>query len=325
MIDIIDARESVPWSEIRLVASARSAGKVLRVRGEDVTVAGARSRGLRRRRRRAVRRARRGQRRVGADRRRARRGGRRQLRRVPHGPRRAAGGARGQRRPGRPNRPKGIIANPNCTTLSMMAAMGALHREFGLEALVVASYQAASGAGQAGIDQLQAELAAVAGKGRRRARRRRRGGARRRRARRRRLAVPGAARAQRRAVGRVAEGRRLVVGGAEGPQRVAQDPRHPGPQGLGHLRAGPGRHHALAGRARHVRAARSSVEAAHKVLGRAADDRAARRPGRGRVAHAGGRRSAATRPGSAGSGRRWTSPTPSSCSSAATTCARVPR
>jgi aspartate-semialdehyde dehydrogenase len=62
------------------------------------------------------------------------------------------------------NRPKGIIANPNCTTLSMMAAMGALHREFGLEALVVASYQAASGAGQPGIDRLQAELAAVAGK-----------------------------------------------------------------------------------------------------------------------------------------------------------------
>jgi aspartate-semialdehyde dehydrogenase len=38
MIDIIDARESVPWSEIRLVASPRSAGRVLRVRGEDVTV-----------------------------------------------------------------------------------------------------------------------------------------------------------------------------------------------------------------------------------------------------------------------------------------------
>src|SRR5262245_65396986 len=52
-------------------------------------------------------------------------------------------------------RPKGIIANPNCTTLSMMAAMGALHREFELEALVVASYQAASGAGQAGIDRLR--------------------------------------------------------------------------------------------------------------------------------------------------------------------------
>jgi aspartate-semialdehyde dehydrogenase len=62
------------------------------------------------------------------------------------------------------SRPKGIIANPNCTTLSMMAALGALHREFTLEALVVASYQAASGAGQPGIDRLYAEIAAVAGK-----------------------------------------------------------------------------------------------------------------------------------------------------------------
>src|SRR3954452_13175636 len=61
-------------------------------------------------------------------------------------------------------RPRGIIANPNCTTLSMMAAIGALHREFGLRELVVASYQAASGAGQPGVDRLYAELAAVAGK-----------------------------------------------------------------------------------------------------------------------------------------------------------------
>jgi aspartate-semialdehyde dehydrogenase len=58
-------------------------------------------------------------------------------------------------------RPKGIIANPNCTTLSMMAAIGALHGAFGLRELVVASYQAASGAGQAGIDRLYAEAAAV--------------------------------------------------------------------------------------------------------------------------------------------------------------------
>ena len=63
----------------------------------------------------------------------------------------------------RRDRPKGIIANPNCTTLSMMAVMGALHREYELEALVVASYQAASGAGQPGIDRLHAEIAAVAG------------------------------------------------------------------------------------------------------------------------------------------------------------------
>jgi aspartate-semialdehyde dehydrogenase len=61
------------------------------------------------------------------------------------------------------NRPKGIIANANCTTLSMIVAMGALHRAFGLEALVIASYQAASGAGQAGIDTLYAQLDKVAG------------------------------------------------------------------------------------------------------------------------------------------------------------------
>src|ERR1700753_2264028 len=60
-------------------------------------------------------------------------------------------------------RPKGVIANPNCTTLSLIVAVGALHRAFGLEELVVASYQAASGAGQAGIDTLYAQLGKVAG------------------------------------------------------------------------------------------------------------------------------------------------------------------
>jgi aspartate-semialdehyde dehydrogenase len=60
-------------------------------------------------------------------------------------------------------RPKGVIANPNCTTLSLIVAVGALHREFGLEELVVASYQAASGAGQAGIDTLYAQLDKVSG------------------------------------------------------------------------------------------------------------------------------------------------------------------
>src|ERR1700691_2894868 len=61
------------------------------------------------------------------------------------------------------NRPKGIIANPNCTTLSLIVAVGALHRAFGLEELVVASYQAASGAGQAGIDTLYGQLEKVGG------------------------------------------------------------------------------------------------------------------------------------------------------------------
>lgn len=60
-------------------------------------------------------------------------------------------------------RPKGIISNPNCTTLSMIVAMGALHEKFVLKELVVASYQAASGAGQPGIDALREQISAVAG------------------------------------------------------------------------------------------------------------------------------------------------------------------
>jgi aspartate-semialdehyde dehydrogenase len=61
------------------------------------------------------------------------------------------------------NRPRGIISNPNCTTLTMMDALGALHARWGLTALVVASYQAASGAGQPGVDRLYDELEVVAG------------------------------------------------------------------------------------------------------------------------------------------------------------------
>ena len=60
------------------------------------------------------------------------------------------------------NRPKGIISNPNCTTLSMIVAMGALHNQYGLKELVVASYQAASGAGQPGIDILREQMNLVA-------------------------------------------------------------------------------------------------------------------------------------------------------------------
>ncbi|MBA3905492.1 MAG: aspartate-semialdehyde dehydrogenase [Pseudonocardiales bacterium] len=163
MIDILDARESVPWSRIRLVASARSAGKVLRVRGQDVVVEALAPEVF-----------------DGVD---------IAVFDVPDevsaewAPIAAARGAvvvdnSGAFRmdPDVPlvvpevnaeeaaNRPKGIIANPNCTTMSMMAVMGALHREFALTALVVASYQAASGAGQVGIDRLDAELAAVAGR-----------------------------------------------------------------------------------------------------------------------------------------------------------------
>ncbi len=163
MIEIIEARESVPWSEVRLVASARSAGRVLRVRGRKVTVealSGAAFDGVD----------------VAAfD--------------VPDevsaewAPQAAARGAvvvdnsgAFRMEPDVPLvvpevnaadasiRPRGIIANPNCTTLSMMVVLGALHRAFDLRELVAASYQAASGAGQAGVDRLHAELAAVTGK-----------------------------------------------------------------------------------------------------------------------------------------------------------------
>jgi aspartate-semialdehyde dehydrogenase len=163
MLKIIEERETVPWSEIRLVASARSAGKKMTVRGEELTVIELAAEVF-----------------DGVD---------VALFDVPDeisakwAPIAAERGAVAVDNSGAfrmdpqvplvvpevnadevANRPKGIIANPNCTTLSMMAAMGALHRAFELTELVVASYQAASGAGQPGIDRLQAELSAVAGK-----------------------------------------------------------------------------------------------------------------------------------------------------------------
>jgi aspartate-semialdehyde dehydrogenase len=60
-------------------------------------------------------------------------------------------------------RPRGIISNPNCTTLTMIVALGALHQRYVLHELVVASYQAASGAGQPGIDTLLDQMQKVAG------------------------------------------------------------------------------------------------------------------------------------------------------------------
>jgi aspartate-semialdehyde dehydrogenase len=61
------------------------------------------------------------------------------------------------------NRPKGIIANANCTTLAMIVALAPLHREYGLKELVLASYQAVSGAGKDGVDTLLTQLSRVAG------------------------------------------------------------------------------------------------------------------------------------------------------------------
>jgi aspartate-semialdehyde dehydrogenase len=164
MIDIINSRPAVPWGEIRLIASARSAGKQLTVRdvqrvvieltpeafdGVEIAMFDVPDEVSRQW---APVAAQRGA--VVVDNSAA-------FRLDPDVPLVVpeinAGDAA--------VRPKGIVANPNCTTLSMMTAVGALHREFGLTELVVASYQAASGAGRGGVDRLYAELAAVAGKG----------------------------------------------------------------------------------------------------------------------------------------------------------------
>jgi len=50
---------------------------------------------------------------------------------------------------------KGILANPNCTTMVAMMALGPIHRAAGLERLVVSSYQAVSGTGQKAIEELR--------------------------------------------------------------------------------------------------------------------------------------------------------------------------
>ncbi len=161
MRQILSTRDDI-WGEIRLVASARSAGKLLEVRGEQVEVVALAAEVF-----------------DGVD---------VAMFDVPDevsaewAPIAAAHGAvvvdnSGSFRmdPDVPlvvpevnpdaarNRPKGIIANPNCTTLTMMDALGALHRRWTLTELVVSSYQAASGAGQPGIDRLYDELQVVGG------------------------------------------------------------------------------------------------------------------------------------------------------------------
>ncbi len=57
--------------------------------------------------------------------------------------------------------PKGIVANPNCTTMAVMPALKPLHDEAGLKRLVASTYQAVSGAGVAGIEILAKQLAQV--------------------------------------------------------------------------------------------------------------------------------------------------------------------
>lgn len=59
-------------------------------------------------------------------------------------------------------RPKGIIANPNCTTMAAMPILRPLHDEAGLVSLVVATYQAVSGAGLSGVAELDEQVRKVA-------------------------------------------------------------------------------------------------------------------------------------------------------------------
>jgi aspartate-semialdehyde dehydrogenase len=60
------------------------------------------------------------------------------------------------------DRPRNIISSPNCTTLAMIVPMAALHREVPIERMILASYQAASGSGKGGIDELVEQTATIA-------------------------------------------------------------------------------------------------------------------------------------------------------------------
>jgi aspartate-semialdehyde dehydrogenase len=59
------------------------------------------------------------------------------------------------------NRPKGIIANPNCTTMAAMPVLKPLHDEAGLVRMIASSYQAVSGSGLAGVQELFEQARAV--------------------------------------------------------------------------------------------------------------------------------------------------------------------
>lgn len=56
------------------------------------------------------------------------------------------------------NRPKGIIANPNCTTMAAMPVLRPLHEQATLVKLIVSSYQAVSGSGLAGVNELDGQV-----------------------------------------------------------------------------------------------------------------------------------------------------------------------
>ncbi len=59
---------------------------------------------------------------------------------------------------------RGIIANPNCTTMAFMPVLKPLHEEAGLVRLIASSYQAVSGSGVAGVEELATQVAAAGDK-----------------------------------------------------------------------------------------------------------------------------------------------------------------
>src|SRR3954447_15029007 len=64
------------------------------------------------------------------------------------------------------NARKGIIANPNCTTMAAMPVLKPLHDEAGLTRLIASTYQAVSGAGLVGVDELDSQAHAAVAKAR---------------------------------------------------------------------------------------------------------------------------------------------------------------
>jgi aspartate-semialdehyde dehydrogenase len=56
-------------------------------------------------------------------------------------------------------RPRGIIANPNCSTMQMLVALAPLHREYNIERINVATYQSVSGGGRSGMEELGKQTA----------------------------------------------------------------------------------------------------------------------------------------------------------------------
>ncbi len=58
-------------------------------------------------------------------------------------------------------RPRGIIANPNCSTMQMLVALAPIHRAVGIERINVATYQSVSGAGRSAMEELGRQTAAM--------------------------------------------------------------------------------------------------------------------------------------------------------------------